>query len=198
PPQPAPSPKASAAEKTVQLPEKSSVSVIIGQPSGLRAGDPDWLALNIATGVLGRGFTSRLVGNVRDREGLTYGIGAGLASDAFRGGAWFTKATFAPALLDRGLASTRREIASWWRDGVTAGELEYRKSAAAGQFTVALETTQGLAEQLLRCAERGFEVAWLDEFPAKVRALTLDQVNATLKKRLDPEKMVTVKAGTLK
>jgi zinc protease len=180
------------------LPDKSSVSVAIGQPSGLRVSDPDWLPLNIATGVLGRGFTSRLIGNVRDREGLTYGIGAGLAGDTFRPGVWITKATFAPALLDRGLASTRREIDSWWRDGVTADELEYRKGAAAGQFTVGLETTQGLAEQLLRCAERGFDVSWLDEFPGKVRALTTEQVNAALKKHLAPEKMVTVKAGTLR
>jgi zinc protease len=197
-PKPAEAPAITSNEKTVQLPDKSSVSVIIGQPIGLRASDPDWLPLNIATGILGRGFTSRLVGNVRDREGLTYGIGAMLAADSFRAGAWFTKATFAPALLERGLASTRREITSWWENGITADELEYRKSAAAGQFTVALETSHGLAEQLLRCAERGLEVSWLDEFPAKIRALTVEQVNAAVKKHLDPAKMVTVKAGTLK
>ncbi len=191
-------PTSGGGETTVELPDKSSVSVIIGQPSGLRAGDPDWLALNIATGILGRGFTSRLVGNVRDREGLTYGIGAKLADDAFRSGAWLTKATFAPALLERGLASTRREITGWWHDGITADELEYRKSAAAGQFSVALETTHGLAEQLLRCAERGLEISWLDEFPSKVRALDIGQVNAAVKKHLDPAKMVTVKAGTLR
>jgi len=188
-PQPAPG------EKIVQMPDKSSVSVIIGQSSGLRASDADWLAVNIGTGALGRGFTSRLVGNVRDREGLTYGIGAALAGDSFRDGVWVTKATFAPALLERGLASTRREINSWWSEGIGVAELEYRKGAAAGQFTVTLETTHGLAEQLLRCAERGLDVAWLDEFPAKVRELTAEQVNAAVKKHLDPAKMVTVKAG---
>ena len=197
-PKPAETPASASGEKIVQLPDKSSVSVIIGQPSGLRASDPDWLQVNIATGILGHGFTSRLVGNVRDREGLTYGIAAALAGDSFRAGAWLTKATFAPALLERGLASSRREITGWWRDGITADELEYRKSAAAGQFTVALETTHGLAEQLLRCAERGLDISWLDEFPSKIRALTAGQVNAAVKKHLDPEKMVTVKAGTLR
>ena len=197
-PKPGDVPAKTGGEKIVQLPDKSSVSVIIGQPSGLRTSDPDWLALNIATGILGRGFTSRLVGNVRDREGLTYGIGAKLADDAFRAGTWFTKATFSPVLLERGLTSTRREITGWWREGVTAAELEYRKSAAAGQFTIALETTHGLAEQLLRCAERGLEISWLDEFPSKVRALTIEQVNASVKKHLDPDTMVTVEAGTLR
>ena len=185
-------------EKAVELPDKSSVSVIIGQPSGLRVSDPDWIPVNIATAILGRGFTSRLVGNVRDREGLTYGITASLAGDSFRDGRWLAKATFSPALLERGLASTRREIQSWWEKGITADELEYRKSAAAGRLAVSLETSHGLAEQLLRCAENGLDLAWLDEFPAKVRALTLAEVNAAVKKHLDPAKMVTVKAGTLK
>ncbi len=183
------------ADKTLKMPDKSSVSVIIGQATGIRADDPDWLPLQVANGVLGRGFTSRLVGNVRDREGLTYGIGSSLANDTFRGGAWIVRATFAPALLDRGIGSTMREVKSWWRDGITADELAYRKGAAAGLFTVSLETTHGLAEQLLRCAERGFEVKWLDEFPSKLRALTLEQVNSAIKKHLDPEKMSLVKAG---
>jgi zinc protease len=138
------------------------------------------------------------MGNVRDREGLTYGIGSRHAYDTFRPGAWFVRATFAPALLERGLASTRREVESWWKDGVTADELAYRKSAIAGGFAVSLETTDGLSEQLLRCAERGFDVKWLDEFPTKVRALTLEEVNGAIKKHLDPAQMVTIKAGTLK
>jgi zinc protease len=186
-----------AAEKIVAMADKPSVSVVIGQQSGVRASDSAWLALDLANTILGRSFTSRLMGNIRDREGLTYGIGSRLAGDTFRPGAWFIRATFAPALLEKGLASTRRELDSWHKDGVTAAELDYRKSAVVGQFTVGLETSEGLAAQLLLCAERGFEVAWLDEFPGKVHALTLEEVNAAIKKHLDPAKMVTVKAGTL-
>ena len=82
--------------------------------------------------------------------------------------------------------------------GITADELAYRKSTINGKFLVSLETTEGLAGQLLLCAQRGFEVKWLDDFSAKVMALTLEDVNAAIKKHLDPAKMVTVKAGTLK
>ena len=189
---------ATAGEKLVHLPDKSSVSVLIGQPNGLRVADPDWLALKLATDILGRGFTSRLVGTVRDREGLTYGIGATTAGDTFADGAWLVKATFSPALLEKGIASSMREITAWHKAGITADELAYRKSAAAGQFAIEMETTEGLAEQLLHCIERGFPLSWLDEFPGKIRALTLEQVNAAIQKHLDPAKMVTVKAGTLK
>ena len=187
-----------AGEKLVNIPDKTSVSVLIGQPNGLRVADPDWLPLRLATDVLGKGFTSRLVGTVRDREGLTYGIGATTAGDTFADGAWLVKATFSPALLEKGISSSMREITSWHKTGLTADELAYRKSAAAGQFAVEMETTEGLSEQLLHCVERGFPLSWLDELPGKIRALTLEQVNGAIQKHLDPARMVTVKAGTLK
>lgn len=185
-------------QKVVSMPDKTSVSVVIGQPNGLKADHPDWLALDLANAVLGKSFTSRLMGNVRDREGLTYGIGSKLTGDTFRDGLWLTRATFAPVLLDRGMESTWREIKGWYEKGITADELAYRQSALIGQFTVSLETTDGLSEQLLHAAERGFQISWLDEYPAKLRALTLKQVNAAIKKHLDPAKMSVIKAGTFK
>ncbi len=187
-----------ANECLVPMPDKSSISVIFGQTSGVSSTDPDWLALRIATEVLGHGFTSRLVGNVRDREGLTYHISSSLEDDTFRAGTWQVAGSFAPTMLNQGIASTLREIHSWWQDGLNADELAYRKSAAVGQFAVSLETTEGLAKQILRCAERGVEMKWLDDFPAKINALTLEETNAAVKKHLDPAKLVTVKAGTLK
>ena len=187
---------AAKSETHVDLPGKASVSVVIGQTDGLRAGDPDWLALRVGTDVLGQGFTSRLVGSVRDREGLTYGITAHLDGDTERAGSWIVQGTFAPSLLAKGLTSTRREIREWWSSGITEDELDYRKTATAGRFAISLETTGGLAAQLIRCVERGFPISWLDEFPAKVNALTLDEVNAAIRKHLDPERMITVKAGT--
>jgi zinc protease len=185
-------------EVVVPMQDKASVTVAIGQPSSVRESDPDWLPLTVGTDVLGSGFISRLMGNVRDREGLTYGIRAKLDEDTYRSGMWFVQGTFAPTLLEKGIASTRREIDSWWRDGITADELAYRKSSIAGKFLVSLETTGGLASALLDCVECGFDLDWLDQFPDKVNALTLEQVNSTIKKHLDPEKMVTIKAGTLK
>ena len=189
---------ATANECLVPMQDKSSVSVILGQASGLSARDPDWLALRLATEVLGHGFTSRLVGNVRDREGLTYHISSSLEDDTFRPGVWQVAGSFAPSMLEQGIASTKREIHSWWQEGISAEELAYRKSAAAGQFAVSLETTEGLAKQILRCVERGEGMNWLDEFPAKINALSLEETNRAIKKHLDPEKLITVKAGTLK
>lgn len=180
----------------IRLPDKTSVSVAIGQPS-VQANDPDWIPLSIATSVLGNGFTSRLFANVRDREGLTYHVGARLMDDTLRPGAFQVVATFAPGLLDKGLASIHRQIDSWWTTGITAAELDYAKSNGTGEFAVGLETTNGLAHTLLICALRGFDVSWLDEYPAKLQSVTLDQVNGAIRRHLDPAKMVTARAGTL-
>jgi zinc protease len=185
-------------EVVFPMKDKASVSVVIGQPSGLRESDPDWLPLTVGTDVLGSGFISRLMGNVRDREGLTYGIGAKLDDDSYRPGVWFIQGTFAPSLLDKGIASTQRELMSWWKNGISADELAYRKTSIAGKFLIGLETTSGLANALLDCVESGFDLTHLDEFPAKVNALTLDEVNVAIKKYIDPSKLALIKAGTMK
>ena len=62
---------------------------------------------------------------------------------------------------------------------------------------MSLSTTGGLAGTLLNALQRGYGVESVDEFPRRVQALGLDEVNASIKKFIDPEKMVTVLAGTL-
>jgi zinc protease len=179
------------------MPEKTSVTVLWGQATGLKYTDPDTLALRVGTAILGSGFTGRLMATVRDKEGLTYGIGAVVNNDTFTDGDWHISATFAPALLAKGLASTKRELTAWYGQGVTATELERRKTNLAGAFKVGLATTDGLAAALLAAVNRGLDVTWLDEYPEKVEAISLEQVNGAIKKYLDPDKMVLVEAGTV-
>jgi zinc protease len=186
-----------AHEVSVPLADKPSVSVIIGQPTGLRYKDPDALALRVGTAILGRGFTGRLMGVVRDKEGLTYNIDASVAQDSIADGSWDISASFAPALLAKGLASTRRELDTWWKDGVTDQELAARKQGMVGGFLVGLSTTGGMASTLLTDVQRGYGVDWLDGYPKAVDALTRDQVNSAIKKHLNPAVMVLVEAGSV-
>jgi zinc protease len=184
-------------EVVVQLPGKPSVSVVLGQPSGLRYKDPDALALRVGTAVLGQGFTGRLMRGVRDKQGLTYGIGAGMSQDSLSDGTWEISATFAPSLLDKGLAATRSEVENWRQAGVTERELEDRKQGVVGSYYVGLSTTSGVASAILNAVQRGYDLAWLDGYPQAVAALTRDQVNAAIKAHIDPASMVLVEAGSL-
>ena len=194
---PAPAVLKEPREAAVPLAGKPSVSVLIGQPTGLRYKDPDALALRVGTAILGSGFTGRLMGVVRDKEGLTYNIGAGMADDSIVDGRWDISASFAPALLDKGLASTRRELDRWWKDGVTDRELDARKQGLVGGYLVGLSTTGGLANAILTDVQRGYDVNRIEEYPQAVKALTRDEVNSAIKSHINPDVMVTVKAGSV-
>lgn len=186
-----------AREIDVAMPDKTSVSVILGLASGLQHSNPDSVALRLGTAVLGSGFTSRLVGNVRDTEGLTYSIGAALQKDAVTDGEWRVQSSFAPALLQKGLDSTRGHLTKWVEKGITPEELKQRKSNMIGLFKVDLATTEGMAEAILQTVLRGSEVSWLDDYPKQINALTLEQVNAAIRKYVKPENLILIKAGTI-
>jgi len=184
-------------EVRVDIPGKTSVSVVIGQGSGLYYQHPDYLAMRLGTAILGSGFTGRLMASVRDKEGLTYGIDAGLDGDSFNSGEWAISASFAPDLLEKGIASTQRQLDKWYQDGVTANELASRKANLVGSFQVSLSTTSGLANAFLATLNRGYPLTWVDEYPDRIRAITQAQVNGVIQKYLQPQNMVLVKAGTL-
>jgi zinc protease len=184
-------------EILVPLSGKPSVTVFLGQATGLRYRDPDALALRVGTAVFGHGFTGRLMGIVRDKEGLTYNIGAGMGEDSIADGEWAISASFAPALLDKGIASTKRELDRWWADGITDSELADRKQGLVGGYLVGLSTTGGVASTILTSIQRGYDVSWLDMYPEAVKALTRTQVNTAIKTHLNPGNMVLVKAGSV-
>jgi zinc protease len=182
---------------TVPLNDKPSASVMLGQPTGLRYRDPDALPLRVGTAILGRGFTGRLMGTVRDREGLTYNIGAVVGEDSIVDGDWAVSASFAPSLLERGVASTRRVIESWWTDGVTDAELSAHKQGIIGGYRVGLSTAGGVAGAILTSLQRGYDLSWLDDYPQAIGAVTREQVNHAIRTHLDPGAMVLVEAGSV-
>ena len=188
---------AAARQEIVFMPDKTSVNVVMGQPTQLRYSDADALALRLATRIFGSGFTGRLMSSVRDKEGLTYGIGALVGNDTFSDGDWRINATFAPSLLDKGVASTRRQLALWRDQGVTAEELARAKSRAAGSYKVGLATTSGLAGTVLTALNSGMPLQFVDDYPQRIAALTLEQVNGAIRNHIDPARMVLVEAGTV-
>jgi zinc protease len=184
-------------EIVVPLADKTSVTVFLGQSTGLRYRDPGALALRVGTAILGNGFTGRLMHNVRDKQGLTYSIGAAVTGDNFAQGAWEISASFAPALLDKGIAAAREQLQNWWAEGVSDAELEERRQGIVGSYFVGLSTTAGIGSAVLSATQRGLGLSWLDEYPQAVKALTRAQINDAIKAHLNPSAMVLVKAGSV-
>jgi zinc protease len=93
--------------------------------------------------------------------------------------------------------SSQRELRRWWADGVTEQELTARKANLIGTYRVELSGTAGMARTLLSIVLQGRDVTWLDQYPPAIDALSIKQVNAAIRRYLDPQKMVVVKTGTL-
>lgn len=190
-------PASSRTTKIVQMEDKTSVSVNMGIPIGIDSNHPDYLPLYIGTYVLGGNFSARLMSTVRDREGLTYGIGSGISGVTLSDGHWNLTATFAPSLLDEGLESTMRELGDWVENGITQEELDAKKSTISGSAKVRLATTGGMAGYVHNLAQRGKDVSYADQYFKDIDALTLNQVNSAIKKYIDLKKLVVVQAGTI-
>ena len=121
--------------------------------------------------MLGRGFTGRLMGTVRDREGLTYGIGAGVGEDSIADGEWCLSASFAPALLERGWTSTRRVTRQHGgSDGVTDAEWAPASKGSSAATRVGLSTAAGSPGMILTAVQRGYDLTWLDGYPQAIAA----------------------------
>ncbi len=82
-------------------------------------------------------------------------------------------------------------------EGVSEEVLEQTRTTLAGQHVVALATTGGVAARLLVNAERGFELAYLDQYPDLVRDLTAAEVTDAVRQHLRPDDLHEVVAGSV-
>jgi zinc protease len=84
------------------------------------------------------------------------------------------------------------------KDGVEQKELDEAKAAYLESLKVARSNDPALAAQLSSELYAGRTFAYYADLEKKVKALTVDDVNAALKKYLDPKRLVIVEAGDFK
>lgn len=183
--------------KVIFIPQKPSAEMFIGQYTGIKRKDKDFLPFYIATGILGGDFSGRLMMTVRDNDGLTYNISSAHKGHDYAGGYWYVNASFNPKLFQKGLDATMVQINKWAKEGITAEELAAKKANLIGSFKVGLATTSGLSGTILKNLERGNDPEYLEQYVKDIEAVTLDQVNQSIKKYVDLDKLVIIKAGTL-
>lgn len=107
------------------------------------------------------------------------------------GGYWVVNASFNPSLFQKELDATMEQIKKWAKDGVTADELAAKKTNITGSFKV------GLAGTVLNFVERGLEPSYIDQYSKGIEAVTLEQVNAAIKKYVDVNNLIVIKSGSL-
>lgn len=148
-------------------------------------GHPDDLKLRLANEALGGGFGSRLMQKIRDDQGLTYSISSGFEAQQKAG--VFTISTFTK---NETVGKTVEEVLKVYDDyvekGMTEEELSAAKAQLIGQFPRALETSDGMAFQLLLIDFYRLPLTDLTDFPKLVNDVSLKDVNDALKRHLAP------------
>ncbi len=191
-----PMPATAPQREIVLLKDKASVDILLGSAVPLRRDAADYYAATLANSALGEStLSSRLGLQVRDREGLTYGIGSRFRAPSLAAGPWYIAVTVNPHNVEKAINSALAVLRDYVANGITADELADEKSAAIGSFKVALSTNSGLARALWSAEFYRLGPDYLDRYPQLIQNVTCEEVNAAIRKYFRPDHLTVVIAG---
>jgi zinc protease len=184
-----------ARPSTSTIPRNEPAPVAVFGFAGPMRLDADFIPTFVANYILGGGgFSSRLMDEVRDKRGLTYGISTYIAdykSSALIMGSVQSDKSRIQTALD----VTKSELARFARDGATAQELTDAKTYLTGSYALRFDTNDKIAGQLLGIQEENLGIDYINRRNAMVEAVTLDQVKAQAKRLLDSERLIVAVVG---
>jgi zinc protease len=184
--------------KQVNTPDKENAVFIARQNLRMRDDEPDYPALYVADYILGggAGFDSRLASRIRQREGLSYGVGSELSAGSLDYAAWWSAhAIAAPQNVAKVEAAFREELERALKDGFTDAEVTAAKSGILQTRAQNRAQDGTLAIAWAGNLFLGRTFAFSRQFEDKIRALKTPDVSAALRKYIDPAKLTVVKAG---
>jgi zinc protease len=180
----------------LETPDKANAKVEGQLELPLTDASPDYPALITATYLLGQVENSRLWKRIRDKEGLSYGVYAYVEPNSHEPNSTFrVGAIFAPENFARLKAAFAEELARAARDGFTAAEVAEAKAGLVRLRRLARTRDASLAGSLVLQAELGRTFAFSGKVDAAIEALTVADVNAALRKYVDPAQIVWAYAG---
>lgn len=168
-------------------------AVRIGRPA-VPATDADYIPLRVASTILGGGFSSRLMQNLREDKGYTYGAGLGYRAQ-IAGGALIASADVRNEVTGAALGEFFAEYKRIGAEAVSATELDMNKRYIAGGYLISNQLQGAVAGTLASNWLIGLAPEFLGEFVPKVRAVDAAQVQAIGKKYFAPEQQSIVVVG---
>ena len=160
---------------------------------GLKRNDPDFIPAYVANHILGGGsFSSRLYAEIREKRGLAYSVGTGLAAYDHAGayiGAAATRADQAQTAID----IMTGQIKDFAETGPTVAELEKAKSYLIGNYALRFDASQKIARQLIGIQLDKLGIDYIDRRNDLIRAVTKDDVMRAAKRVFGgPVSIITV------
>ncbi len=170
-------------------------SVAVFGQRGIERDDPDFFAAYVLNQILGGGsFESRLMNEVREKRGLTYGVYSYLSprdlAATYRGGV--------SSANDR-IAEAIRVIGDEWtkmaETGVTRKEMDAAKTYLTGAFPLRFDGNGRIAKIMVGMQMQGLAIDYIATRNGKVEAVTLEDVNRVAAELLDPKGLRFVVVG---
>ena len=170
-------------------------SVVLFGHEGIAFDDPDFIAATILNHVLGgAGFESRLMTELRERRGLTYGIGSALAPREHAAQVLGQFAT-ANATVGEAVDLVRGQWAALAEEGVTPEELAQAKTYLTGAYPLRFDGNARIAGILAGMQESGLPIDYPNFRNDLVEAVTLEDVARVARRVLRPEGLHFVVVG---
>lgn len=189
-------------EASVQLPAGVTVidfptpqSTVLFGHIGIPREDPDFFAAFILNEALGGGrFTSRLMSEVREKRGLTYGIGSYLVSydlaDMYLGQFSASNDKVAEAV-----EVVRTEWARIGTEGLTEQEVADTKTFLTGSYPLRFDGNSRIAGILVGMQMEGMPIDYAVTRNEKIEAVTMDDIRRVAARLFQPEALHFVIVG---
>ncbi len=182
-----------AVMETIEFPSTQS-HIYVGQP-GIRRGDPDYFPLYVGNHILGgSGLVSLLSEEVREKRGLAYSVYS------------YFLLMRQPGLFQLGLQTKNSQaqqalqiltdtLLQFVEDGPTKAQLTAAKQNITGGFPLRISSNSKIVEYLAVIGFYNLPLDYLDAFTGKIEAVTADQIRSAFRRRVHPDRMVTVRVG---
>lgn len=181
----------------IETPDKANAFYFAGGLFPLRDDDPDYPALVIGNYIFGAGaLSSRLGDRIRQKEGLSYGVGSSLTASSLDPRATLTMyAIYNPANLDKLSRGIREELDKILESGVTQKELDDARNGFLQRQEVGRTDDSHLASILESTLLANRTMAYYVDQERAIQKLTPEAVREAMRRRIDPKSILTVVAG---
>ncbi|MCY1392762.1 Peptidase M16 inactive domain protein [compost metagenome] len=162
---------------------------------GIDRDDPDYAALSLGNQILGGGtFGTRLMTEVREKRGLTYGVYSAFSPMQARGPFMINLQTRAE-LSEGTLQLVQDLLRDYLKSGPTQQELDDAKRELAGSFPLSTASNSSIVGQLGAIGFYNLPLTFLEDFMDQSQRLTAEQVKNAMNKHLAADKMVIITTG---
>lgn len=183
----------------IGTPDKQNATLVAKLPMPLSDEHADYPALSMANYLLGLGGNSRLWKRIRETEGLSYDVRSMVSWNSREPhSTWTASAIFAPQNGARVEKAFREEVARALRDGFTAQELAEGQRGLLNFRRLGRAQDGSIAATLANNLDLGRTYAYSQKVDEAIGRLTLEQVNAALRKYVKPDDLALVLAGDFK